>query len=252
MRKKYATILALFLTLIMILSVPVSAPASDKTGEIQGAGKVQTTIPAASYAEGTDAPAAHAFQPESADRIIDYGVIEPVIEVNPLYADILDPDEIAEWIADEDVSDEPLVSASEPVVATTEEDFALLYRQAFEEMISSHRTSCEVTYEYTQADPISDKKKDEIRERIYLIANQNRFIHNGNPTAGDYASFQYSHMTFGGSYYTTSDGTSYTLSFTYNTAIYYYTTIQQEAELTQRLNDVMSELDLDSRTDYEK
>ena len=72
--------------------------------------------------------------------------------------------------------------------------------------------------------------------------------HNGNPLCGDYLAYQISKYF----YNCTLDGdiTGITLKIRYT--VDFFTTIEQEKELTEKVDKIISELDLDGKSDYEK
>ncbi|MCD8130955.1 MAG: hypothetical protein LUE16_06700 [Lachnospiraceae bacterium] len=72
--------------------------------------------------------------------------------------------------------------------------------------------------------------------------------HTGVSTQGDYLRWQYAGWTASISYYSLSDVCYITYTFTMT----YYTTADQEAELTTAVEEVESSLGLDSLSDYEK
>ena len=73
-------------------------------------------------------------------------------------------------------------------------------------------------------------------------------IHTGNPTEGDYLSFQ--HGGYGGNVSISQKGSDYIYRFTYEPL--YYTTAAQEDLMTLKVNSVLSGLNLSGKTEYQK
>lgn len=85
------------------------------------------------------------------------------------------------------------------------------------------------------------------KELLVEIANQ-ALVHTGNPTEGDYLRWQYGSWTSSTSYYT-KDSTDYmTITYTYT----YYTTSEQEAALDEKVDEVLTDLDVTNKNDYQK
>ena len=72
--------------------------------------------------------------------------------------------------------------------------------------------------------------------------------HTGDPTEGDYLRFQYNSCS--ASAKPVSTGGNNAILFTY--AITYYDTAQQEAELDEKIAEIIDSLDLADKTDYDK
>lgn len=85
------------------------------------------------------------------------------------------------------------------------------------------------------------------KELLVEIANQ-ALVHTGNPTEGDYLRWQYGSWTSSTSYYT-KDSTDYmTITYTYT----YYTTSEQEAAVDEKVDEVLTDLDVTNKNDYQK
>ncbi len=72
--------------------------------------------------------------------------------------------------------------------------------------------------------------------------------HTGKPDEGDYINFQYA--SYKGEAKTTHSGTEPAVKVKYR--ITYYDTAEQEAEVNSKIEEVLAELDLERKTDYEK
>ncbi len=172
---------------------------------------------------------------EESQRIIDNDVQEAsVIEVNPLYADVLCEEDLAKEL---DAIAVP--QAESDVVYTTEEEVA----QAFKEAMKKRETTLVVQYQTTE-NLFADGALNAFTQRLITLA----LAHTGNPQEGDFLRWQY-----GGFETDISGGSSGgvytdTLTFTLN----YYTTLEQETELTTAVNSLLSSLNLEGKTNYEK
>ena len=190
-----------------------------------------STLPAASLAaqqsaaESGSVPATEdASTPEAT------GSQEPCTEVvryvNPLYADIVCEDDL------------PLPEAS--VTAADSASYFTTLDEAAEEM----RTQMEARTETINILYATDSYDSTLARAIFYAAVE----HTGVPTQGDYLLRQYGGWTASISRY--SSGGLYYITFSY--AMSYYTTAEQEAELTAVLTELMDGMDLENQSDYEK
>ena len=151
--------------------------------------------------------------------------------INPLYEEVID-------VSDLNIPSENSISAYEATeyydsVSEAGADFRLQMKQRLETIEVGLLTD--------------DAETDTLKSLCKSIASE-ALIHTGNPTEGDYLHWQYAGWRCSISYYSRDD--IYYITYTYT--ITYYTTAEQESELDAALADVMSELDLDNKTDYEK
>ena len=154
--------------------------------------------------------------------------LDPVVHINPLYADIL--------------TEEDLFYPGPAPVASGEED--PVYLADITEAAKEFRAGMVA-------------RQDQIIVHLQLPAYDPNYAydipelamaHTGVPNEGDYLMWQYGGWRVGGSYYT-SDGVCY-LTLTY--ALTYYTTAAQEAQVTLRLAQVLADLGVSSTTDLNK
>ncbi|MGM9660343.1 MAG: transglutaminase domain-containing protein, partial [Faecousia sp.] len=73
-------------------------------------------------------------------------------------------------------------------------------------------------------------------------------VHTGVPTEGDYLAWQYGGWGGKGSYSVSGSNYYYSITFT----VSYYTTAAQEAQMDARVSSLLSQLNLDGKSDYEK
>lgn len=93
----------------------------------------------------------------------------------------------------------------------------------------------------------SDDYWRELAASIYLIAIK----HTGTPTQGDYLRYECGGYNATGGYGSTA-GDDGLYSYTFHYVPHYYTSAEQEAELTPVVNSILAELSLTGKSDYEK
>lgn len=139
--------------------------------------------------------------------------------INPLYADIINIEDLQ-------------LSQEQPSLLSSDiYYFATL--QSAQDYIMERIAARDTQIAFTTA---GDYSADE----VYSLIKR----HTGNPVGGDYLTLGY---TTCGLHRSKKDGI-----YTYTLTITYYTNASQEMEMTDKLNKVMSGLDLDGLTDYQK
>ena len=159
-------------------------------------------------------------------------VLEPIVRVNPHYADVISAEDLIFEI------DRDYVPKAVP-----ESSYLSNYEEAggqMREHLEARDTYFEIYYKIS--DPSLSLQV--ICENI--IANA--LVHTGEPTEGDYIQWHYAGWKAGASRYEKGDYIYYTLKFQFA----YYTTAEQEAELTEEVNRVRDELDIEDKNDYLK
>ena len=175
---------------------------------------------------GLLSPAAHAAEHQDVYVTGQY--------VNPLYEDVLSPTLISPPLLSE------AVPAADPVYLTTLEEIGAAVREAMED-----RNSSPVIYFASQRTiDTEDKLYSFMVDEVLPIA----FTHTGVPTEGDYIRWHFQNMGFGLSGKYDGERYLYTLSLT----VTYYTTAAQEQTVTNAVNDLLNQLDVDTATEYRK
>ncbi|MDY5577601.1 MAG: transglutaminase domain-containing protein [Lachnospiraceae bacterium] len=146
--------------------------------------------------------------------------------VNPVYADTIQVSK----------SDVPVYLSDE--YCTSVQDAAEIVRSAMQGRQETVKVGLKLA---------GDIDSEGIKELIHEIADT-ATEHTGNPTEGDYLDKQYGGWSAGCSYYT-SGNTNY-MTFTYQ--ITYYTTKAQEQQVDTKVAQVLQELGLSGKTDYQK
>ena len=137
MGRKKSAFIAMILTFVMIVStcVPTFALNMSETYSNQ---------------EESEADLENIAELETGDDAagLRQDTFEPVVLVNPLYADVVNPEdiEVVQYSEKPAGSSEALVGSSGEEIPTTEEEFAEAYRQAFDEVPSSlfNTKSCQM------------------------------------------------------------------------------------------------------------
>ena len=147
-------------------------------------------------------------------------------QVNPLYDGLVDPQR-------QTIHSATNVFGSTDAYMTEEEASSHLRQKMLdrENLIEIHMT--------IDADAL-----DGLAERIL----QSAVAHSGQPTEGDYLRWHYG--AWGTAVNGTQNGNTCYLTLTYQ--FNFYTTLEQEMEVTEKLQEVLDELDLYEATDYEK
>ena len=255
MNEKITGILAVIFALILVVSTPLQSAAYDgaqTTDDVSVSDDV-----CAHPSAGTDGSAAEKTSDERPDISVEeisngssrHITLEPVIKVNPLYAGVTD----SKAPAFNEHSDEPLVGSASIPVTTTLDEFAEVYRNTFNDTVAAWGNELFVRYKCEQSADITNEEINAIYYRLLNIAEENQFVHNGVPTAGDYACWQYNGIETGaGVDFEYLSSSTLAMTFTVYTGVTYYTTPEQEAEETAYLNNVLESLELDSKTEYGK
>ena len=151
--------------------------------------------------------------------------------VNPLYPDA-DPSEFPE------LPDAGILDTGDITYYSTVEDVGEVLREAMKNREAS------VTFGYDWCE-----SADELNNLFHEFLDT-AVAHTGVPTEGDYLQWQYGGASARWGYYVNSDGSVYDIEFTF--AISYYTTAAQEQEMDTAVEQLLGELDLSSKHDYEK
>lgn len=96
---------------------------------------------------------------------------------------------------------------------------------------------------------ISIVSNDADYSAVFHRVMENALTHTGDPTAGDYLRWHRNGYSGSISYYPDDTGLYY-YDFTYN--VMYYTTAQQEQALDEAVADLLEQLDLEGKSDYQK
>ncbi|MGN0294398.1 MAG: S-layer homology domain-containing protein [Lachnospiraceae bacterium] len=151
--------------------------------------------------------------------------------INPLYEEVIDGSDL-------NIPSENSISVYE----------ATEYYNSVSEAGADFRIQMKQRLETIEVGLLTDDAEDDTLKSLSRSIASKALIHTGDPTEGDYLLWQYGgwHCKITG--YLEND--LYCITFTYTMT--YYTTAEQEEELNVVLADVMNELDLDNKTDYEK
>ena len=245
MGRKKSAFIAMILTFVMIVSTSVPTFALNMSETYSNQEESEADLENIAELEAGDDAAG-----------LRQDTFEPVVLVNPLYADVVNPEdiEVVQYSEKPAGSSEALVGSSGEEIPTTEEEFAEAYRQAFDETLGEWGTQFTVQYKVLSDEEISNEQCNEYFNMLADVALENQFIHNGNPTQGDYGLFQYAGQSYGGgleSGYDYETG-KYYLIINFDTLLTYYTTPEQEAEESAMLSTVMDFLNLNTKTEYGK
>ena len=152
--------------------------------------------------------------------------------INPLYADVLNEDNITFHRRS------GLLQGSRPGVAESREELAEMIR---EKMVSRSEYFT-LKYEDTEA-----RDMDFFRD----VCENDALQHTGVPYEGDYLMWHYGGVgiSLPAQAVTFADGV-----YTHTVGIYvlYYTTADEELYVTQKVQEVLEDLDIDGKSDYEK
>ncbi len=174
---------------------------------------------------------------EVVDRTSEQVIVEKESYSNPLYEEIFEDINSVEYrdvisvmsLEESDESDE-----NEAIeYLSSIEDAGTIIREAM-------KSREEVVVVYFVAEEYS-------RDLLVEISEQ-ALIHTGNPTEGDYLMWQYGGWNTSTSYYTEDDMCYMTIEYTY----IYYTTSEQEAVIDQRVSELIEEMELEGKSEYEK
>lgn len=149
--------------------------------------------------------------------------------INPLYQNVFDESDLQE-------------AYSPAAVLGTNIDYADTIEEASEQIREGMKQREEVITVYYEAPEYWDGLMKE-------IAN-GALTHTGNPVEGDYLKWQYGGWKAKGSLSESEDGSKYYMTFTYTYT--YYTTLEQEKTVDQRVDEVLNELNVSEKSDYDK
>lgn len=156
-----------------------------------------------------------------------------IIYVNPLYADVLSETDIErslsaipQAISETDLESEATFTSQEEVAAYIRRDLVL--------------RNTEVSFTYITDE--SDYKT--VVHGLFALALEET----GSPEEGDYLRFQYGGYSCSIQYSVIDGSYHYTLTYT----VKYYTTQEEEQQVTSTVSQILSQLDLDGKTPYEK
>lgn len=155
-------------------------------------------------------------------------VKEVPFQVNPLYADVIDPSDF------KTNSGYTLGSGSSARAGEylSEEETAKVMREEMEA-----RNELFTIY-------VASEQTD--LEQLVVDLFNEACAHTGNPTEGDYLMFQWAGYSYSISYYPDS------FEYTIECEMAYYTTAEQEQQVDARIDTLMASLDLDGLSNYEK
>ena len=160
-----------------------------------------------------------------------FGSQELITRVNPLYQDVLKPEDL-------DLDNRPgSPSADAQPQATSYVTIAQAAVQMRQQM-KNRATSFTL---YIASDSTD---YEEIIEEVLLQA----LVHTGKPKEGDYLMWHYA--GFGGSVERTSSGGQY--RYTYHLEMAYYTTAAQESQLDTAVSNLLRSLNLSGKSNYQK
>ncbi|MCD8335306.1 MAG: hypothetical protein LUC35_08240, partial [Clostridiales bacterium] len=155
--------------------------------------------------------------------------------INPLYADVITEDDLVQPSEDEgDVT----VSAASTTYYTTSEEVAEQLRAGMK-----NRTET-IEIAYKTGTELTEETFNELFNEILSLTLE----HTGAPEEGDYLAYQYGTINVGAGGYSDGNSCFYTLTFT----VTYYTDAEQEAEVTEKVAEVLDELGVDGMSDYDK
>ena len=146
------------------------------------------------------------------------------MQVNPLYASVLDKGELEKKVSVKTYAAEP---QSEEYVSR---------KEAIQQIRDYMKQRVEQFTIYVKNDPKADTSAKGLFEDV--------FDHTGVPTEGDYLAWHYGGWRASGSSNSTGRRVTYTLA--------YYDTAEQQAEMDQAVENLLDDLNLDGLTDYEK
>ncbi len=176
-------------------------------------------------------PAAAYAQPEEEQQLSE-------VQVNPVYEDELTEQDVLEGIE----SQKQMVKMGNKVYADTEEAGEFL-REQIKSRVTEISISSTIPFEWSQ------EGLAELCDEIVDVATK----HTGVPDEGDYLRWQY------GGYYMGASGTSssytITLEFDYmdgDSHINYYSSIEQEQQVTAKVDEILEDLDLEGKCADEK
>lgn len=148
--------------------------------------------------------------------------------VNPLFKDIVKESDLSESVS-------PM-----PVAGYAEETYLTSIEAAGAQMREEMRNREEEIVIYYQAPEYS-------RELVEAIANQ-ALVHTGKPDEGDYLKWQFAGWKTETTYKPDEDMLNLTIVYTYT----YYTTYEQEKAVSDKVDEVLDELKINEKKQYDK
>lgn len=168
-------------------------------------------------------------------KTVETSKTQSVIVVNPLYEGIIDPDDLAAEFNSQEDSIHPL-SGEDAASFQTFEDAAKYLR---EQMVARVGT---VSIQVPTSVSTGNGGEDAFPQTLFDAAIAHTEECSGEE--GDALAWQHGGAQMSMSYNSNTYTTTYTIS--------YYTTRQQEQELTAKVNEALKSLALSSKTDYQK
>ena len=209
-------ILGMLLAVCLLLSMmPVSALAAEEVPSVQP--EVSEKSEPIAVQEDTETPDVLESSAQPVEKV-------SMTYVNPLYADVLRASELVQPGA--------VALADEVVYCATVEEAG--------DAVRTQLQNRQETVTVGLQDSYMDKQQltDVFRAAL---------VHTGVPTAGDYLAWQYGGWSGSIGGYTQNNVYYLTLTYT----VTYYTTAAQEAELDAAVSELLSDLELDQKSDYE-
>lgn len=158
--------------------------------------------------------------------------------INPLYQDLICEETLTHSAPMLASGPEPLHSAGQEYLTSPE-----AAGQVLRDSMEQRQEICTIYYQTENY----DGNQEAIRALLRQIA-ENALIHTGEPTEGDYLKWQYANWSANAS--ATVNGSTYNWTFTYTYA--YYTTAEQEAQVDAAVENVLNQLNVRDKSDYQK
>jgi len=151
--------------------------------------------------------------------------------VNPLYADIIPEDVLLP-----------------KVVKTPKSQTVRSYTSDIEVAAKALREGMKARQEEITVQVFDTEATDESVNALVFGIFYEAMEHTGEPTEGDYLCWQWGGVGFGGEYYETDGGYNFDITYTLS----YYTTAVEEQAVDSRVKELLKELNVDNKSDYEK
>ena len=194
----------------------------EASSDTESYGESETSADAEVYEKSEDLGNSETY--ETAEDTIN----EELTYVNPIYKDVVDASELLS------VNENEVSTLSDIEYCTSVSEAGFMMSKLMEE----RNEDITIFYETTD---------ENYSQYMQMIADE-AMSHTGAPTRGDYLKFQYAgwKCSLKGS---VSDGTYY---LQLNYAVTYYTTADQEELVDEKVNQLLSQLDLREKSNYEK
>ena len=154
--------------------------------------------------------------------------------VNPLYADIVTEEDLLPYTPPSSVT------YNDPEYVTTIEEAGQVLREQMKERVES-------AVVYIQTPCTADDLQAYFDELCNEISDQ-ALKHTGSPVEGDYLKWQFGGWSSTGSVSSSNDVYKFTITYT----ITYYTTAEQELIVDTAVDELLTNLNVSTSTDYEK